>query len=41
MFARLVSAQVSSNNINEGIKIWKEKDIPPDGLGKGIPHVGL
>ena len=28
MFARLVSAQVRSDKLNEGIMIWKEKDIP-------------
>jgi len=28
MFARLVSAQVSTDKINEGITIWKEKDMP-------------
>jgi len=28
MFARLVSAQVGSDKIDEGITIWKEKDMP-------------
>ena len=28
MFARLVSAQVGADKVNEGITIWKEKDIP-------------
>ena len=28
MFARLVSAQVGSTQVDEGITIWKEKDIP-------------
>jgi len=28
MFARLVSAQVESDKISEGITIWNEKDIP-------------
>ena len=28
MFARLVSAQVSVDKLNEGITIWKEKDMP-------------
>ena len=27
MFARLVSAQSKIDRLNEGIKIWKEKDI--------------
>ena len=28
MFARLVSAQVGIDKLNEGITIWKDKDIP-------------
>ena len=28
MFARLVSAQVESDKLDEGIMIWKEKDMP-------------
>jgi heme-degrading monooxygenase HmoA len=28
MFARLVSAQIKNDKLNELIKIWKERDIP-------------
>ena len=28
MYARLVSAQVVTDKINEGITIWKERDMP-------------
>jgi len=28
MFARIVSAQVESNRLNEGSTIWKDKDMP-------------
>ena len=28
MFVRLVSAQVGIDKLNEGIMIWKEKDMP-------------
>ena len=28
MFARLVSAQVDTDKFNEGISIWKERDMP-------------
>ena len=28
MFARLISAQVGSDKLDEGIMIWKEKDMP-------------
>jgi heme-degrading monooxygenase HmoA len=35
MFARLVSAQVESDNISEGITIWNEKDMPLSESVKG------
>ena len=28
MFARLVSANIETNKLKEGITIWKEKDMP-------------
>ena len=28
MFARLVSAQVATDKIDEGMRIWREKDMP-------------
>ena len=28
MFARLVSAQLATNKLDEGMKIWKEQDMP-------------
>ena len=35
MFARLVSAQVKTDKFDEGIKIWKEQDMPLSESVKG------